>query len=934
MFRQRLILILLSFCAVMPIQAQLVLERDINQEAASSDPFYAAELNGILYVAADDGIHGTELYQFDMTTNVASLVANVRPFEEGNNMFEVVAFDNRIFFSARDVSGSKPYLYVHDPVANTTERLRDTNFQDVREPYNFTVFNGQLFFTSDFSGVDRELGKYDPVANEISIVADINSTGSSSANFFNEYNGQLWFAANDGQSDSRLWRYDPVTDSVENVVYNSAGSVFPSMSFLKEIDGIFYFQGYTQPTGEEMWAYDPVSNDLHIIPELYPGIASSSPFGFTGLQGKVYFIGRTVAEGRELREYDPVTNQISLVSNIHPTGNGSPSEPLLINDVLYFTASVDEVERRLFSYDPAGAGLTELATLDNGVNPNFLSPVIASGNRIFLSAAVTATGTELYEYTIGGNNMITLAADINQTTIGSDPFGFTPYQGKLYFGADEANSGSEIWVYDPATGNVEILSDAPGSTRPYNFAGLDDKLFFTGLAQAAGYGLYYYDLLTDQVIATSYLTPSQIGHITNVIAYNELLYLSVDDMTYGQEIFVYDPATDQASLLVDINPNGSGNPERFFLYEGSLFFQADDDVHGMELWRYNDVTAQAEMVKDLNPGSGGSDPDWFAVYNGELYFNAFVDGESTELFSYNFQTDSITQRTDFSSGLNPQYLAVYQDKLYFSGRFSSSVNVELLYYDAANDTAVLVGDLNPGSSNPRDMVAFNDKLYFSAFTDDYGRELWQLEDTALSIVTDIRPGVPDSEPSEMTLFNGKLYFAANDGFRGAELWSMAECLNLIVDAEPQVGPAGSGSIDLTIQGGLPPYMITWSTGDTTEDLTGLMPGIYTATVADSSGCLSTISAEVLLVNSLIGVAETIGLRLFPNPSSTDVTVSVSAARIESVVLMDLQGRIVSQQIPEGRPAEAIVRIPEIPAGVYLIRVETNEGAAVVKFVRE
>lgn len=928
-----LILALFLFCVAMPTQAQLVLERDINQEAASSDPFYAAELNGILYVAADDGIHGTELYQFDMTTYVASLVANVRPFEEGNNIFEVIAFDNRIFFSARDGIGNKAHLYVHDPVAQTTERLRDTNFQDVQEPSIFTVFNGQLFFVSEFSGIDREVGKYDPVANEISIVADINPTGSSFANFFNEYNGLLWFAANDGLSDSRLWRYDPVTDTVENVIYNSAGSVFPSMSFLKEVDGIFYFQGYTQPTGEEMWAYDPVSNDLLLIPELYPGIASSSPFGFTGLNGKVYFSGRNVAEGRELREYDPITNQISLAADIHPTSNSNPSEPLVINDVLYFAASVDDVERRLFSYDPVGPGLTELATLDNAGNPNFLSPVIASGNRIFLSAAVTATGTELYEYTIGGNT-ITLAADINQTTIGSDPFGFTPYQGKLYFGADEANSGQEIWVYDPATGTVDILSDGPGSTRPYNFAGLDDKLFFTGSALFAGYGLYYYDLVSEQIVATSYLTPGQSGHITDVIVYNDLLYLSVDDDTFGQEIFVYDPATDQATLTVDINPNGDSNPEKFIVYEGSLYFEANDDVNGNELWRYNDTSGQAELVKDLNPGSSGSGPGWFTVYDGELYFNAFVAGESAELFSYDAQTDSITQRTDFSSGLDPEYLAVYQDKLYFNGRFSSSVNDELVYYDVALDTTVLVADLNPGASSPRDLVAFNGKLYFSAFTDDYGRELWQLEDTAVSIVTDIRPGVPDAEPTEMTLFNGKLYFAANDGIRGGELWSMAECLNLLVDTEPQIGPSGSGSIDLTIQGGLPPYTITWSTGDTTEDLTGLMPGTYTATVADSSGCLSTISAEVLLVNSLTGVAETIGLRLFPNPASTDVTISVNTARIESVMLMDLQGRIISHQFPEGRPAEALVRIPEIPAGVYLIRVETNEGSDVVKFVRE
>ena len=42
---------------------------------------FFSELNGILYFRADDGIHGDELYQYDLTTGQKSLVANVRPFK-------------------------------------------------------------------------------------------------------------------------------------------------------------------------------------------------------------------------------------------------------------------------------------------------------------------------------------------------------------------------------------------------------------------------------------------------------------------------------------------------------------------------------------------------------------------------------------------------------------------------------------------------------------------------------------------------------------------------------------------------------------------------------------------------------------------------------------------------------------------------------------
>jgi len=69
-----------------------------------------------------------------------------------------------------------------------------------------------------------------------------------------------------------------------------------------------------------------------------------------------------------------------------------------------------------------------------------------------------------------------------------------------------------------------------------------------------------------------------------------------------------------------------------------------------------------------------------------------------------------------------------------------------------------------------------------------------------------------------------------------------------------------GSIDIEVTGGIPPYNYSWSSGDTTQDLSGLVTGSYDLNITDDNGCLKAMNVFIAEPNALMS-----------NGVSTDVT---------------------------------------------------------------
>ncbi len=143
-----------------------------------------------------------------------------------------------------------------------------------------------------------------------------------------------------------------------------------------------------------------------------------------------------------------------------------------------------------------------------------------------------------------------------------------------------------------------------------------------------------------------------------------------------------------------------------------------------------------------------------------------------------------------------------------------------------------------------------------------------------------------------------------------------------------VGGAGSGRIEVSISGGVGALTFRWTRDGQpfaqTEDLANLRAGTYLLVVTDEKGCSRTFGPVVVdNVISTFAPAETVRLRVVPNPALSTVRLEMEGNQPALVYLVDAQGRIVQQLEPTdiGRP----IFIADLAAGRYYFKVTDRSG---------
>jgi ELWxxDGT repeat protein len=247
-----------------------------------------------------------------------------------------------------------------------------------------------------------------------------------------------------------------------------------------------------------------------------------------------------------------------------------------------------------------------------GANSSYPAYLTVVGGRLYFQAQDATHGAELWK-SDGTAAGTTLVKDINptgssRTSAGGFQMDMAVLNGILYFGADDGVNGAELWRSDGSDAGTVMVKDIHPGTNP--------------------------------VIGANSSYPAYLS------VANGSLFFQAQDATHGAELWKSDGTAAGTVLVKDINPTGSSRSYSagFYLnimpFHNVLYFAADDGVNGSELWRSDGTAAGTYMVGDIYPGTNpvvganSSYPAYLAVSSGTLYFQAQDATHGTEMWAY------------------------------------------------------------------------------------------------------------------------------------------------------------------------------------------------------------------------------------------------------------------------------------------------------------
>ena len=745
-----------------------------------------------LYFSATDGPHGTELRWVHATAE--ALTFNTLDINEGTSHSEAgrdggfVTVGSKLFFSATDSLGFEPrwiettdatpivntlvingagnsnpdgfmtvgekvYFWADDDgafgeelrwvdpeidvnVVNTLDILEGSRDSKVGQFGGLHSLGDKLFFSADDGVSGLELRWIDttadiPFLNTIDISSGTSSSNAGELGGFTTVGSRLFFSADDRTNGRELrWLDTNATESMIGTVDLVTGR---DDSDAGEFGGFqlagdkLFFTSMADGSGHRLrWIEASAETPVASVVDSFGGSESSSPSEIVVVGETLYFSARDVESGVEMRWIDADSSTVQSLDIFVGEKNSEPSHLTTVGDKLFFVAKDDDFGEELRWFDTREATPT-VQTVNvweggGGSGAGEYGGLFQAGDKLYFSASDRDNGSELRWIDTTQTEPILNTLDIELGSGGSRAGrygGFAIVGDKLFFTADDSEHGHELRWIDTTeeTPTLHTLDIQEGSGDSFaglhgGFAVVDSRLYFTATDSSAGYELRWIDTTLDMPQVTTIdiaegAEDSRAGRFGGFRLAGDKLYFTADDVLSGSELRWVDArAVTPTFQTVEVNRDGgsfAGDGGGFALVGDRLFFAASDNAHGNEL-RWIDTTIDSPEINtiDIKLGSESSfaGANGFQTYDEKLFFDADDDLQGTELRWIDTTVIApVVNSIDIWSGPGGSRgrpnggFAVFDESLFFAG-YTLGFGRELFALDLSAVTVTIPGDLN------------------------------------------------------------------------------------------------------------------------------------------------------------------------------------------------------------------------------------------------
>jgi len=305
--------------------------------------------NGRVVFAADDGVHGRELWVTDGTPDGTVMLKDINEGSGSSTPEDFITLPGgKTIFSVN--TGANGFeIWTTEGTSDSTYRLGETNlnpsdnsFFNLSDPVDLgsgpylitanTTTEGQLWVTDGTAAGTSLVSSADPYTSG---TADIASLGSTAV-----------FSYDDGTSGKELWVSDGTAAGTVQVMDISAGATGSGVSHLQSLgNGKAVFIANDGTNGSEIWVTDGTSSNTSLLRDINPGSSDGVTSSLMTLgNGQVIFAGNDPTNGAALWTTDGTESGTTLLHDMasQPSTLEITQYLTLGDNSLVFGARVDD----------------------------------------------------------------------------------------------------------------------------------------------------------------------------------------------------------------------------------------------------------------------------------------------------------------------------------------------------------------------------------------------------------------------------------------------------------------------------------------------------------------------------------------------------------------------------------------------------------------